>query len=88
MDGNGAKWAPIVSRAHSKASRGESRACRGDRPAGAGQGAKPSPEWSPRPSQLKDDGDGKTVASKTEFVWIDDALPAGATPQGEAVGIR
>ncbi len=82
MDGNGAKWAPIV-RVPTRKQADETRALAAE----IAQLEQAKREIITRmvadPGQIKDDGDGKAVGARTEFVWIDDALPAGATHQGE-----
>ncbi len=82
MDGNGAKWAPIASvptRKQAEEQRAlalETARLEQTRRETIGRMVSDS-------VKLKDESDGKPAATKTEFVWIDDALPAGATLQGE-----
>ena len=82
MDGNGAKWAPILP----VPTRKQAEALRADEVEIAGlkqaKNAALAREVASA-DQLKDDGDLPRTTTKSEFVWIDDALPEGATPQGD-----
>ena len=82
MDGNGAKWAPIV-RVPTRKQADEERALAAEIARLEQAKRETITGMVADPGQLKDDGDGKAVAARNEFIWIDDALPAGATPQGE-----
>ena len=80
MDGNGARWAPVVPVPSPK----QEEAMRADQAEIARlQQAKSETLATLRAAagQLKDDDDPKPSASKAEFVWIDVALPEGASPQ-------
>jgi mono/diheme cytochrome c family protein len=82
MDGNGAQWAPIVrvpGRAQVEAMRGDLAEITRIRQARSETLAR----LLAAPEQVKDDGPAAAAAQKADFVWIEDALPQGATPQGE-----
>ena len=82
MDGNGARWEPIVPVPTSK----QTEALRAD-DAEIARVRKAQSETLAKilaaADQIKDDGDLKVPVFRTGFVWIDDGLPQGATPQGE-----
>ena len=82
MDGNAAQWAPIVrvpTRTQAEAMRTdleEISRIRQSKSYNLGRLLATS-------DQGNDDGKATAAAQKSEFVWIDDALPPGATPQGD-----
>ena len=82
MDGNGAKWAPIVPVPSPQQTEALQTL---DRQIAASQEEiRTAPTKLIAVDQVKDEGDdGKAVARRSEFVWIDDALPAAASPQGD-----
>ena len=82
LDGNAAQWAPIVKvptrRADGRARgrrREDRRAAPGDRRRGQ---PRPSRPTTPRPTPSQGE-----VVQRADFVWLDDALPPGASPQGD-----
>ena len=82
MDGNAARWAPIVPGADAAAGRGAAGRRRPDRRP-CGRRSRPRrpgrrPPMTPRPTPTESE-----TAERADFVWIDDALPSGATPQGD-----
>jgi mono/diheme cytochrome c family protein len=82
MDGNGAKWAPIMpvpTRKQAEAIGADEEELTRLKQAKSGAVAKQVASA----DQLRDDGAPLPATTKTEFVWIDDALPEGATPQGD-----
>jgi mono/diheme cytochrome c family protein len=82
MDGNGAKWAPILP----VPTRKQTETIRADEEEIARLKLAKSAAIARQiasADQLKDDDAPLPAATKTEFVWIDDALPEGATPQGD-----
>ena len=82
MDGNGAKWAPIMPVPTAQTSRGDPGRRRPDRRACDRPWSRRSPR-SIAGDQSKTMETEAKAASRAEFVWIDDALPEGATPQGD-----
>ena len=82
MDGNGAKWAPILP-VPTRQQDGAMRASHAEIARLAQAKSETLAGLLAATDQVKDDGDLNVAASKAEFVWIDDALPQGATPQGE-----
>ncbi len=82
MDGNGAKWAPIV-RVPTPKQIEEDRALAAEIARLEQSRRETIAKMAAGAGQFKDDGDAKPATAKAEFVWIDDALPSGASPQGE-----
>ncbi len=81
MDGNGARWAPIAQVPTPQ--QAETLRSIDLRKAGLRQSMKNATALLIAGNQPKDDGQEAKPACRTEFVWIDDALPQGATPQGD-----
>jgi hypothetical protein len=82
MDGNGAQWAPIVrvpTRAQTEAMQADLVEINLIRQAKSYNLAR----LLATSQEVKDDGEPAAAPPKAEFVWIDDALPQGATPQGD-----
>jgi hypothetical protein len=82
MDGNGARWAPVMP----VPTRKQVDAIQADQEQIARLKQAKSEAIARRVAsagQLRDEGDCIPATTKTEFVWIDDALPEGATPQGD-----
>ncbi len=82
MDGNGAQWAPIVrvpTRAQTDAMRADSAEIARLRQ----EKSETLRSLLAAGIQVTDPGKTAGSAQKAEFVWIDDALPQGATPQGD-----
>jgi hypothetical protein len=81
MDGNGAKWAPIMPVATSH----QAELVRADQAQIAELRQAMSRTVSERiaADPAKDDNDEAKASGRAEFVWIDEALPQAATPQGD-----
>jgi Protein of unknown function (DUF1553)/Protein of unknown function (DUF1549)/Planctomycete cytochrome C len=81
MDGNDARWAPIAqvpTPAQAQALKAAAERMAGVREAIAKQAAPAVAAY-----DLKADSCRNVVSTRAEFVWIDDALPSGATPRGD-----
>jgi hypothetical protein len=81
MDGNSARWAPIAkvpTRQQAESLRAASSQIAALRQTIADQAAKEA-----LACDLPDDVEESQPARRGDFVWIDDALPRGASPQGE-----
>jgi len=82
MDGNSAKWAPIVqvpSAQQVTALRTVDAEISSLRQTLAAEAAKAVSSY-----HAEADATESEVVRRDDFVWLDDALPAGATPQGDA----
>ncbi len=81
MDGNSAKWAPIVhvpSPRNTEALRSIDARIASLRQTIATEAAKAVSSYDGQADATESE-----VARRDDFVWLDDALPAGATPQGD-----
>jgi hypothetical protein len=81
MDGNSAKWAPIVpvpTAAQREALKASDREISALKQQIAAEAAKAAASYDPKADPMESE-----VAERADFVWIDDALPPGATPQGD-----
>ena len=84
MDGNSAKWEPIVAGADRRAARGDPVDRRRDRGAPASRSRpRPPGRWPPaRPGPGRAAADLAVTSGRADFVWVDDALPAGRSAAG------
>ncbi len=81
MDGNSAKWAPIVqvpSPQKIEALRAVDAQIASLRQTIFAEAAKAVSSYNAQADAMESE-----VARRDDFVWLDDALPAGATPQGD-----
>ncbi len=81
MDGNSAKWAPIVpvpTLRQAEALQAATAQIASLRQAITTEAAKAASTYDP-----KADANETETAKRADFVWIDDGLPSGASPQGD-----
>ena len=84
MDGNSAKWAPIVqvptaAAGETHPGRSTREIARSSKTIAAEVARAVVRQRPPRPTPTDEQG----RHARADFVWVDDALPAGATPQGD-----
>ena len=82
MDGNGAQWAPIV-RVPTRAQSDSMRADLAEIDRLQKQKSDALQNLLATGVPVNDEDKSRAPEQKAEFVWIDDALPQGATPQGD-----